>query len=568
MIEALAIGRVSTKSQADNNHSLLAQRTNVDVMALEYEATIVHRWEMHVSSRRGKNLKRKDLKEAMQLCRFNKNIKYIFLDRVNRLGREAKYLTYYMLKLDLEYDVQLIFCDPSQKNLNGTDPKTFLKVVEKLVEGEVENEERSSVSNERMRQRVALGYYPFYPHQGYKKTEAADGWHVPDEPRFSLLQKALKATASLEMTPKEAQLWLTANGYRTPPIYRTDENGHKVKKGERVLDLSHFTDIMQKSYYAGKIELEGWPINERGLHQPMITPEELEINIAVAKGRKVRRKQRYNPDFKLNLSFHEPCIHKDGKMTGINHTNGKGWYRKEYVCRSCKKRLARDKVDESMSNHLNRLTPRSEGIEELKEALKQVWGNNESYRIDRVKSLQARKLELSNKKTQMIHSLSANPELADDIKDEIAKIKAEMAGMDVQVIKDSQVDDEFAEFAAFALDYTEDLRKRWWELPGEKLQECKHLIFRSKIIVQPDGNVYTPELSYIYTLQMKNDDPEVVENRNMVELAGTAPASAGLSWLVFYRRSSFSCLDDLLTNEQTTSRQSPKVLANARDGDI
>jgi len=45
--------------------------------------------------------------------------------------------------------------------------------------------------------------------------------------------------------------------------------------------------------------------------------------------------------------------------------------------------------------------------------------------------------------------------------------------------------------AVFALDYTEDLRKRWWELPCEKLQECKHLIFRSKIIVQADGTVYT-----------------------------------------------------------------------------
>lgn len=527
MVEALAIGRVSTKSQADNNHSLDAQRTSIDNMAIELNAEIVHRWEMAISSRKGKNLKRKDLNEAKHLCRFNNKIKYIFLDRVNRLGREAKYLTFYMLDLELNYGVQLIFCDPSQQGLNGTDPKTFLKIVEKLVEGEVENDERASVANVRMRERVRLGYYPFYPHQGYKKTEAEDGYHVPDQPRFSLMQKALKATASLEMTPKEAQLWLAANGYRTPAIYRKDKDGHKIKKGERILDLNHFTEIMKKSYYAGKIEIEGWPINERGLHQPMITVEELEINTAIAKGRKVRRKQRYNPDFKLNLSFHEPCVEKDGKLTGINHINGKGWQRKEYVCRNCKKRLVRDKVDDSMSTLLNRLVPRDEGITELQEALKQVWGNNESYRIDRSKSLQARKLELNDKKSQMLHSLSANPELADDIKEEIAKIKAEMTEIDILVAKDSNIDNDFAEFAAYALDYTEDLRKRWWELPGEKLQECKHLIFRNKIIVQPDGIVYTPDLSLIYTLQMKNDDPKVVDNRNMVELAGNAPASNG-----------------------------------------
>jgi hypothetical protein len=423
-----------------------------------------------------------------------------------------------MLKLDLDHGVQLIFCDPSQKNLNGTDPKTFLKIVEKLVEGEMENEERSSVSNERMRQRVALGYYPFYPHQGYKKTEAEDGYHIPDEPRFTLLQKALKATASQTMTPKEAQLWLAANGYRTPAIYRKDKDGHKIKKGERILDLNHFTEIMKKSYYAGKIELEGWPINERGLHQPMITLEELEINTAIANGRKIRRKQQYNPEFKLNLSLHEPCIDKDGKLTGINHTNGKGWWRKEYVCRACKKRMPRDKVNDSMSNLLDNLMPNSDGIKELKAALKQVWSNNESYRMDRVKSLTERKNELSEKKSQMLHSLSANPELADDIKEELEKIKIKIAKTDTLISENSNVDNEFDEFAAYALDYTEDLRNRWWDLPGEKLQECKHLVFRNKIIVQPDGNVYTPDLSLIYTLQNKNDDPKVVENGNMVEL--------------------------------------------------
>jgi hypothetical protein len=555
MIEALAIGRVSTKNQADNNHSLVAQRTNIDVMAVELEAEIIRRWEMAVSSRKGKNLKRKDLVEAKQLCRFNKNIKYILLDRVNRLGREAQYLTFYMLDLEINHGVRVIFCDPSQQELNGTDPKTFLKRVEKLVEGELENEERASLSNERMRKRVALGYYPFYPHQGYKKTAAKDGYHVPDEPRFTLLQKALKATASLEMTPKEAQLWLSANGYRTPVIYRKDKDGHKVKKGERILDLNHFTEIMKKSYYAGKIEIEGWTTNPRGLHKPMITPEELEINIAVANGRKIRRKQRYNPDFKLNLSFHESCMEKDGKMTGINHTNGKGWYRKEYLCRACKKRLPRDKVDDSMTSHLNRLVPSDKGVTALKEALKQVWSNKESYRIDRMKSLQARKLELGCLKSQMIHSLSANPDFGDDIKDELTKIKAEINKIDVLIAEDSNTENEFAEFAEFAIDYTEDLRKRWWELPGEKLQECKHLIFRSKIIVQPDGNVYTPDLSLIYSLQKKNDDPKVVENRNMVELAGTAPASARVAVHLSYRFSLFRVRPVLQRNKQTASER-------------
>ena len=117
----------------------------------------------------------------------------------------------------------------------------------------------------------------------------------------------------------------------------------------------------------------------------------------------------------------------------------------------------------------------------------------------------------------MIHSLSVNPDFSEDTKEEIIKIKAEIVEIDIQIAKDNSVDEEFAEFANFALDYTEDLRKKWWNLPGEKLNECKHLIFRNKIIVQPNGNVYTPDLSYIYTLENENDDPKVTENQNMVE---------------------------------------------------
>ena len=549
MIEALAIGRVSTKNQADNNHSLDAQRTSIDNMAIELDSKIVHRWEMAVSSRKGKNLKRKDLNEAKQLCRFNKKIKYIFLDRVNRLGREARYLTYYMLELEIKYDVHLIFCDPSQQELNGTDPKTFLKRVEKLVDAEVENDERSGVSNVRMKERVRLGYYPFHTYQGYKKTEAQDGLHIPDQPRFSLLQKALKATASLEMTPKEAQQWLATNDYRTPIYYWKDEDGHKIQKGNHILDLNHFTEIMKAPYYAGIIDITGWPRNERGLHKAMIKPAELEINIALANGRKVRLKQQYNPDFPLNLALHESCEHDDGKLTGINHTNGKGWWRKEYVCRNCKKRVPQEKVHASMDSLLGSLVTREDGLTELNKTLKQVWNNGEAYRLDRIKSLSSRKIELNEKKTQMIYSLSANPDLGDEIKEEITKIKAAITEIDIQIAKDNSVDEEFAEFAAFALDYTENLRKRWWDLPGEKLSECKQLLFRSRIIVQPSGNVYTPDLSYIYSFEMKNSDPEVAENRSLVELVGTAPTSAGLSWLVFYRLSLFRKFQELASKQ-------------------
>lgn len=123
-----------------------------------------------------------------------------------------------------------------------------------------------------------------------------------------------------------------------------------------------------------------------------------------------------------------------------------------------------------MSVLLNSLVTNEDGITELKAALKQVWSNNESCRMDRVQSLQARKNELSGKKIQMVHTLSANPDLADGIKDELAKIKVKISEVDTLIAENSNVNNEFDEFATFALDYTEDLRNHWWVLPGKN---CK-----------------------------------------------------------------------------------------------
>jgi hypothetical protein len=46
-------------------------------------------------------------------------------------------------------------------------------------------------------------------------------------------------------------------------------------------------------------------------------------------------------------------------------------------------------------------------------------------------------------------------------------------------------------------------------------------------------------LMSIYRLGTSKNDPEGSNFNKMVELVGTAPTSAGLSWLVFYRLSSF-----------------------------
>ncbi|GAC1391545.1 MAG: hypothetical protein NVSMB46_04470 [Candidatus Saccharimonadales bacterium] len=541
MMKAIAICRVSSKKQEENNHSLQQQGTSVGDMANELSAEIVMTWSMATSSKKGVNLKRKDLNGALKYCKYNKSVKYLFIDKVSRFARELKMIFYYMVEFE-QLGVKVVFCHPSQRRFNADTADAMYELAKKAHQAESENEERTETSITKMQARVAQGYYPFYPHQGYKKTALEDGLHIPDYPRYGLLQKALKATSSFDMTIPEAVQWLFANGYRTPTILRKNECGIRVQKGNRKLDADHFRTIMEDCYYAGILQVGNWPINEHGLHQAMITVEEWETNVAIIKNRKKRVKQQFNPNFRMNKALHLPCQHKDGKLTGINHGNGKGWWREEYVCRACKKRVAKDLVHDSVNDVLERIRPSQNALKELGDALDKVWRNNEAYRLQRSKELSERKAGLQQRKSELITTIVAYPDIADDIKEEIVKVKASIAEADLQIAESDNMDDDYREFVTYALNYSENLRSKWWELPKDSLEKCKQLLFSDEILVAQDGKVYTPALSPIYTLLDNKKAPESPSDALMVELPGTAPGSASLSWLVFYRHRLFQIL--------------------------
>ena len=63
-------------------------------------------------------------------------------------------------------------------------------------------------------------------------------------------------------------------------------------------------------------------------------------------------------------------------------------------------------------------------------------------------------------------------------------------------------------------------------------------MLNGKVYVDNFAKVHTPNLSTIYRLGANKKAPAFAD-AFLEELAGTAPASAGLSWLVVYRFSPF-----------------------------
>jgi DNA invertase Pin-like site-specific DNA recombinase len=87
--KAIALCRVSTQGQA-NEGNLVPQQENVQRTADILGVDLMKVWALAVSSRKGKNLKRKDLIEMLEYCKRFKSVKYLIVDEVDRFMRSIE----------------------------------------------------------------------------------------------------------------------------------------------------------------------------------------------------------------------------------------------------------------------------------------------------------------------------------------------------------------------------------------------------------------------------------------------------------------------------------------------
>lgn len=116
-----------------------------------------------------------------------------------------------------------------------------------------------------------------------------------------------------------------------------------------------------------------------------------------------------------------------------------------------------------------------------------IWHKNEIYRIEQTKQVQGRITKLEEQKSVQVVSLGIHPDLADEIKAEVLKLKAEITQLETQAHTLSSVDRQLEDFTYYAIDYTENLRKKWWELPPDRKEECKQLVFKGQIFIEMSG---------------------------------------------------------------------------------
>lgn len=509
---AIATCRVSSVEQLENN-SLNRQRAAVLKAAEELGVKIPEDgwWVGSVSSKRGTNVDRKDLKEMMDRCKKDKRIKYLIVDEPDRFMRSINEAAYFEVSFE-RLGVKVWYA--SNPELNKGDLAAKLLKFTKYLSAEGSNEERQSKSIAGQTKALAEGRYPFVPKPGYKRGYER-GVHEIDPIRGPILKACLEKIAAGLITPSKALIEL---------------NNSKFVEGRALYKMDKFRGIVTDPYYAGIVEINKQVNfrNEHGLHEPLITKEQhltlLRIMDAKKKNQSGPRKNG-NPLYPLsNLVHCDKCAgERYGRFVGFTHHNGKnkGVTYEKYRCRSCGTYITREKLHTKVGNIFNNTPMTKSGRKELLAALDVVWKQHESevrqetiritHKINVLKESIGKQVEAATD--------SANVSIKDDILALIQKKKGEVADLEEQLERlQNSADDDKERFLEFAWDFIDNTSSKFFEISKENQLRCKNLIFPAGFLIDKNNIVLTPEVSILYRYADNKKDLSELEKSLLVRV--------------------------------------------------
>lgn len=490
--KAIALCRVSTSKQRIEGSSLEAQEVRVRKCAELLDVDIKQLWSLDTSSRKGKNVARKDLNEMLECAKHDKSIKYIIVDEADRFMRSMEEAYWWKVEFKM-HGVTLAYANMPEIT-HEEDPMAVMREMMAFFQAEASNNERITKTTDKMQAKIVAGYYPGMVHQGYQKSEVR-ALHVPREPQWSLLQTAMRKIIYESFTINDALEWLNNNGYQLT-------SGNK-------LDMYKLARILKQPYYAGIVRMSNWEVVcWNGLHKPMITKDEFDQLQKIVGGKQKKfAKYHFNPLFLAsNIVECSDCLReerKEARLVGYRHHNNKPerirrWYER-YRCRSCGKNILKKALHDQIDEIFDRteLIIDDEGV--FLSSMRSAWQVDMTNSLEAISRLKQKITILNNEKDNLVRTMASNPDMAEDFKGSINTLKTEILNTEDEIDKASDVEVDFDEFIKFSIQYVERLKENWWgtENAQDRIR-LKQLLYPSGLSVSRQGKVLTPTLSPIY----------------------------------------------------------------------
>ncbi len=522
-VKAIALCRVSTMKQKEDGN-LTPQKKNVEMAADVLDADLVKIWELVVSSRKGKNMNRKDLREMHDYCKRYRPVKYLIVDEVDRFMRSID--EYFWWKMEFKLiGVRLVHA--TRPDINPDDDRAVFDELIDVYRAEQSNNERIKKTPEKQKARLYAGYYPSNPHTGYKKSEIP-GLHIPDEPNWSAMRTSFRAMAAGEYSVEEGLRQATGRGLRT-------KNYGPKAIGGKEIDMYRWKELMIDPYYCGIMKFADWDLGEqpiKGIHKPMITVEEHKILVHLVKNKGKRfTVKRNNPDYPFaNQAECARCTlseYKHPRLTGATQNNGaaKGYKQyKRYRCRACNLEVRQEVFHQEISEELSQLLLSYEQKDKLRQHARKIWSLHEKTRIEQA-HIESNKLAiLKERKKKILDSLiEAEDDLVKDLKERLGELRNDIAEAEKNTAEAQDFEKDFHEFIDFVFDFMDNLQSKWWKLDKQTMGIYKQMLFPAGIQLLPNKKVYIPKISPIYLYKNKKQPPKKADSSRLEGPLGLEP---------------------------------------------
>lgn len=153
-------------------------------------------------------------------------------------------------------------------------------------------------------------------------------------------------------------------------------------------------------------------------------------------------------------------------------------------------------------------------------SLRQAWRHQSDAKLQEVARLRQRLTKLKNEKDSLVRAIVSSPELSEDIKESVTRIKFDIGITETEIAGASDVETDFDDFVDFAIEYAGNL-KHWWSIedPQDRIR-LKELVYPEGLTISRTGKDITPRLSAIYRYKTTKKTPESVNSALIISFGG------------------------------------------------
>ena len=509
--KAIALCRVSSDEQLKNN-SLNRQNEAVRATAERHNLEIIRTWSCSASSKSGKNLRRKDLKEVMDFCKRNRQVKYIIVDEPDRFMRSINEAGWFFVEFE-KLGIKVLFSD---EKMNNGDVLSKLLIQVGLITGEMSNEERARKTKAGHEKAIRDGRYTFVPPLGYVRGKVRG---IPEiDPVIGPLLKT--------------QLLRIANGLASPTVALQDYNQSIVNAGlgKSPLKMDKWRTICTNPFYCGIIEMHKIvdARNSNGLHEKLITKAQHEKILEAFNGKPKNQKgpnSAGNPRYPFNQMITHvgcPCTKsKYNTFVGVTVKNGQGKKYEKYRCRGCYMTFSREEMRKKIKDIISSIEQTKSGEKALMEALATVFEMEEEDIVSRQTQLYSQRKNAEKEASRLMKAfVDAKEQTTRDYLEEQHKgLIGRIKKYDDEINNLGNLEaSEVRSFCDFAITFIGNLAHNVLNLPPYEMQLCKQLLFPSGFCVDENKNVYTTKISPLYRLKSIKKGSNEPANSPMVRM--------------------------------------------------